>query len=70
MAAVPTQRQMFYQAHRQLADMLNLFMEMCSHPSHPLTIGEMEAMVAKRPERYGFMLSTIRRMQAEMTPYV
>ena len=65
MAAKPTQRQMFYQAQRQLADMLNLFAEMRSHPSHPLTLAEMEGMVAQHPGRYGFMLPTIQRLREE-----
>lgn len=61
----PTQRQHFYIAHRKLADMLNLFAELCSDPKRPLTVEEMEKMTARHPERYGFMQPTIDHLRAE-----
>lgn len=58
-----TQHQMFDKAHTQLAGLLNLFMEMRSAPE-PLTVAEMETLVATRP-LYAFMQPTIDRLKAE-----
>lgn len=46
----PTQKQMFYQAHRKIADGNNAFMELVK--AGDITRSELQRLIAKRPEVY------------------
>ena len=46
----PTQKQMFYQAHRRIADGNNAFMELVKVGD--ITRSELQRLIAKRPEVY------------------
>lgn len=48
-----TQLQMFYEAHRKIADLNNTFMELIRHPTNPMTREDLKALIAKRPYVYG-----------------
>ena len=48
-----TQKQMFYDSHRKVAERNNALMELISHPTNPLTNKDLEALIKRWPERYG-----------------
>lgn len=50
---MPTQAQHYELARRRLADANAVFMELVTHPTNPMTREDLEALIARRPERYG-----------------
>jgi hypothetical protein len=48
----PTQAQMFYQAHDQIAQANQQFMDMIKDPVNPLTNADLTALVEKYPRRW------------------
>ncbi|MEB8474025.1 hypothetical protein [Acidithiobacillus ferriphilus] len=47
-----TQLQMFWAAHRRVADANIAFMEMVTCKENPLTRRDLEALIRRNPERY------------------
>jgi hypothetical protein len=47
-----TQAQQFELARRKIAALNAAFMEMVTHPTNPMTREDLEALIARRPERY------------------
>ncbi|APZ42529.1 hypothetical protein [Acidihalobacter ferrooxydans] len=50
---MPTQEQMFYQAHKRLADANKFIMDLARDPSNPLTNNDLRKLVDRFPERWG-----------------
>lgn len=48
-----TQKQMFEIERRKIADLNNAFMDMVRCAENPMTREDLEALIAKRPKRYG-----------------
>lgn len=48
-----SQLQMYRDAEAQVADGNRLFLEMVDHPTNPITRVDLEALIARRPERWG-----------------
>ena len=47
-----TQKQMYYKAHRKLADANQHVMEMINHPTNPLTKDDLHKLANRFPERW------------------
>lgn len=60
----PTQVQMFYQAHRLIADILHTFIGIQQGP-HPLTLAEIDTLIAKHGRRYAWMKPYADRLRAD-----
>lgn len=48
-----SQKQMFYQAQKQLGERDRAFMELVGDPQNPMTNNDLRALVKRHPERYG-----------------
>lgn len=50
---VPSQRQLFQMAHRQLAEANDTFLEMVNHPTNPMTRADLARCIERRPQVWG-----------------
>jgi len=48
-----SQLQIYREVERQIGAGNALFLELVDHPTNPITRADLEAMIARRPERWG-----------------
>ena len=63
-----TQFQMFYEAHRRIADLNNAFMDLVPDASNPMTKQDLERLIARWPERYGMFAEFLKVLPDEVHP--
>ena len=63
-----TQFQMFYEAHRRIADLNNAFMDLVPDASNPMTKQDLERLIARWPEKYGMFVEFLKAMPDEVQP--
>lgn len=60
----PSQKQMFYAASRKAAEADIAFMDMVNHPTNPMTREDLEALIKRRPEKYGRYKGFLDKLQS------
>ena len=63
-----TQMQQYEQAHRRLADANNAFMECVTCRDNPMTREDLEALIARHPERYGRFAGFLKTLPGKAVP--
>lgn len=57
-----TQMQKYELARRSIAAANKLFLELVDHPSNPITRADLQALIARRPERWGRFSSWLEKL--------
>ena len=57
------QRQMFYKAHRHLADANHTFMDMVNSEGNPLTSAELRRLIARFPQRWARFANWVKTLE-------
>lgn len=61
-----TQLQMFYEQQAKIAARNEAFMALVNHPDSPITNQDLEALIARWPERYGMYAGFIGKLKDEV----
>lgn len=61
-----TQLQMYWEAEQRIFDRNNLFLELVSHPTNPLTNQDLERLIARWPERYEMYSGFLGKLKDEV----
>ena len=60
-----TQQQMFWEAHRRIADANDAFMELVNCKENPITRQDLESLIRRNPARYGRFSGVLDKLPEE-----
>ena len=60
-----SQKQLFWDAHRRIADRDIAFMDLISDPHNPMTNQDLKALIEKRPEVYSRYSNFLGKLKEE-----